>query len=344
MPLKRRDETKELVKQIEETTRKPVEKESVKNIVQVVSTGSTLLDLAISGGRIRGGGIPGGIIAEIFGPSGAGKTSILAEICASAQSRGGVVDFLDPEARLDKEYARIYGVEIDKTNYYRPDTVTDVFDRIWKQEVDPSVINVVATDSLAALSTKMEMEDQDKMGMRRAKEFSEGLRKTARLIKNSNRLIVCSNQVREGSNGEVTPGGQAIRFYSSLRIRIGPPATNANIVRTIKVGDKEVKKVVGIKSQCVVKKSSIDDPFRFCFVSILFGYGVDSIRDELQFVKDTTGVTTYECPDGKTFRGAEATIAYIEEMKLQSALKEKVIDLWQELEDKFKIEREPKKR
>ncbi len=93
-----------------------------------------------------------------------------------------------------------------------------------------------------------------------------------------------------------------------------------------------------------MKKSSVDDPFRSCFISILFGYGIDSIRDELQFVKEVTGATTYECPDGSTYRSIESTIAHIEKMNQQKQLKEKVIDLWQELEEKFKIEREPKNR
>src|SRR5512137_2055750 len=99
------------------------------SVERVVSTGSTLLDLAISGKRRREGGIPGGIIVELYGPSGAGKTAILAEICGSAQKRGGVVKFCDPEARLDQQYTQIYGVSVktDFFDYHRPDTVSELF-------------------------------------------------------------------------------------------------------------------------------------------------------------------------------------------------------------------------
>ena len=185
----RQRKTSDLAREVIEATRGVIEGAMGKRILldKVISTGSSLLDLAISGGRIRGGGIPGGIIIEVFGPSGSGKTAILAELCASAQAKGGDICFLDPEARLDREYCLIYGLSLPDENYYRPDTVTEMFDLIWKWEPPSSgTINVIAADSLAALSTEMEMEDEDKMGMRRAKEFSEGLRKTCRLIANNN--------------------------------------------------------------------------------------------------------------------------------------------------------------
>ena len=163
----------------------------------VVSTGCTLLDLEISGSRIRGGGIPSGIIVEIFGPSGFGKTALLSEISTSGQKRGGYVRLLDPEARIDKQYSKVFGMELDKTDYERPDTVKEVFDFIfgWKPNEPPEgACNIVATDSLAALSSELEMSAKgDKMAGRRiAKDFNEGLRKTCRLIKKNNWLISLS--------------------------------------------------------------------------------------------------------------------------------------------------------
>jgi recombination protein RecA len=311
----------------------------------LLSTGSTLLDLAITGKRSRGGGIPGGILCEVFGPSGAGKTAILAEIAASCQSKGGDVRFLDPEARLDQEYSRIYGAEISQGNYLRPDTVTQMFDMIQNWiPIQSDKINVVAADSLAALSTEMEMGDEDKYGMRPAKEFSMCLRKICRKIANDNWLIVCSNQLREGPKGETTPGGNAIRFYSSLRIRVGPPAQGAKIPKVVTLANgKKVEKIIGIRSQCKIKKSSVDEPFRECFISIIFGYGIDDIRENLQYLKENTGSTTYKVAD-QEFRSMGKAIEYVETNNLQDTLKNEVIDLWSEIEDKFKIERPKKER
>jgi RecA/RadA recombinase len=249
---------------------------------KVVSTGSTLLDLIISGKRIRGGGLPGGIVVEVFGKSSTGKTAILEEIAASTQSRGGEIQYLDPEGRLDSEYAALYGVDITEKNYERPDTVTQLFDLIHSHKFKKEeVINSWLADSLAALSTNMEMEGEDKRGQRRAKEFSEGFRKTCRLIANSRQLVVCSNQVREGEHGEYSPGGLAIPFYSSVRIKTSPvyqKGISTQIKKKENINGKDIEKTVGIRTTCEVIKSSIDDPYRKCNISIIFGYGIDDIR------------------------------------------------------------------
>lgn len=343
--LKRRERAtsiEELAQEVVVESNRPIpEKKPSYDYSKIVSTGSTLLDLTISGNRANGG-IPGGLIVEIFGEPGSGKTAILSEIGASAQKKQGQVMFLDPEARLDQEYARIYGILLESKDYYRPDTVTEMFELIynWKPERE-DVVNVVATDSLAALSTNLEMESADKMGMRRAKEFSEGLRKTARLISNSKWLIVCSNQVREGQYGETTPGGMAIPFYSSLRIRV-------NKTRSIElekdINGKKVKKVIGIESSCFVKKSTVDDPYRECKIYIVFNYGIDNIRGNLQYLKDMTRNTVYDCLDGKTYVSMERAIEYIENNTLQKKLEQQTIDMWREVENKFKTIRKTKER
>src|SRR5574343_580630 len=169
------------------------------NFEFMISTGSTLLDLAISGGAVRGGGVPGGIMLELFGPSGSGKTSLMTEMCSSAQVRGGNVKILDPEGRLNKEYCEKFGLKIDPDDYERPDTVKEVFDFIEeKWDGDKSkVVNIIGCDSIAALSTDMEMESEDKMGGKRAKEFSAGLRKMARIIAGNNKIVVFTNQERQ---------------------------------------------------------------------------------------------------------------------------------------------------
>lgn len=191
----------------------------------VVSTGSTLLDLAISGKRLPFGGVPSGILMEASGSSGSGKSLLLTELAARVQKKGGDALFADPEDRLDKEYASMTGMDVKQQGRYeRPDTVTELFDIYNKWEVDPSKMNIFCGDSLAALSTEMEMSGEDKMGMRRAKEFSEALRKSCRTFKQKNVLMVCSNQIRDGGpNGTKTiPGGNAVPFYSSVRLKLEP--------------------------------------------------------------------------------------------------------------------------
>jgi protein RecA len=314
------------------------------NMDSVVSTGSTLLDLAISGKRRRGGGVPGGIVIEIFGPSSSGKTAILAELCTSVQLSGGSAKFLDPEARLDKEYARIYGMELSKEDYERPDTVEEVFSLIQKwNPPDPSKINIIGADSLAALSTELEVTKGDKMGMKRAKEFSTGFRKTARMITKNNWIIACTNQIRQGDYGETTPGGMAIAFYSSIRLRI---KQREGIEKEIKLKDKKKlhKKTIGIESSVYVKKSSVDDPYREVPIYIIFGYGIDDIRGNLQYCKDMNENTTFICPDGKSYQSLSMAIQWVEKEGLEEKLKEQTIDLWEEIEAKFATERKPKRR
>ena len=248
----------------------------------IISTGSTLLDLNISGGRVRGGGLPGGILVEIFGPSGSGKTVLLSEIAGAVQRQGGEIKFADPEARLNKQFAKIFGLDLYDEDYSRPDTVPEVFGpvRTWKPH-STKVINGIFADSLAALSTDQEMgkDEGDKMGMRRAKEFSEECRKTCRILSQNNYLMVCSNQVRENIGAteyEVkfsSPGGMAIGFYASLRLRAMAPS---KIKKTLsKDGDDDKKKkvperIIGVRTEIEVFKSSIWKPFRKAHVTILF--------------------------------------------------------------------------
>lgn len=327
------------------------------NFEAVVSTGSLLLDLAISGTRVRGGGIPSGIIVEIYGPEASGKTAILSEIIASAQSKGAKTKFLDPEARLDKEYARIYGVELNKDDYERPKTVTEVFDYIYKWKpgpAPPNACHVIGTDSLAALSTRLELdkEEGDKMGMRRGKEFSAGLRKTGILIRENNWLIACTNQIRGGPDGEFTPGGKGIPFWSSIRIRVGPPAKNKYIKEKAIFRERDIENIKGIMSFCTVKKSIVDAPFRTANVYIVFNYGIDDIRANLQYLKYYTKLTKYHVPqtvksniqDSESFQRMEDAIKYTEDNNLELVVREHTIDLWEEIQRIFKEDRKIKVR
>jgi protein RecA len=315
---------------------------------RIISTGSTLLDLAISGGRVRGGGVPGGILIEIFGPSGSGKTVLLSEMGGAVQRQGGEIMFHDPEARIDRQFAKMFGMSIEDKNYSQPDKVPEVFKavRAWEPE-GKGMIHGIFADSLAALSTTQEMENEegDKMGMRRAKEFSEELRKTCRILKQKNYLMACSNQVRvnidAGPYGQkyTTPGGESIGFYSSLRLRTSRPE---RIKQKIKVKGKEETRVIGVVTQVEVFKSSIWKPYHTAPVTILFDYGIDNIRDSLQYLKQYYQSTVYTLEKQPLSKSMEESIIMIEEEVLENQLREEVINVWEIIEDKFKSERKPK--
>lgn len=339
------------------------------NFGTIISTGSTLLDLAISGGRIRGGGLPGGILVEAFGPSSSGKSILLCEIAGAVQRQGGEIIFNDPEARLNKQFARQFDLDVSNMNYSIPDTVPEVFEavRSWKPESKKKdVIHGVFADSLAALSTDMEMKKKegDKMGGRRAKEFSEESRKTCRIIKNKNYLMVCSNQIRQnmdaGPFGQkyTTPGGESIGFYSSLRLRFYSPIqikkTIDNYYIKTKEKDEEDEKkkkknkdvferVLGIETEIEVYKSSVWKPFRTANVIFVFDYGVDDVQANLKFIKDVIKSTVYTTGKTKLDKSLEVSIKMVEQGNLIDELKEETIDLWEEIESKFVSERRPKR-
>ena len=324
-----------------------IEEEVLEGNTEImISTGSTLLDLAICGGRKRGGGIPGGIFVDVFGPSGAGKTVVLCVIAGDIMRKGGDVRFDDPEARLNTEFSKLFGLNMEEISYATPDKVTEIFENIrnW-QPKSATAINGTFTDSLAALSTDMEMDkdDGDKMGMRRAKEFSEGFRKNARILKEKNYIMVASNQVRDNQDmaNKFSPkfkstGGQAIGFYASLRLRVSNPE---KIFKEVKVAGKTVKRAIGVQSTFEVFKNSTWKPYRNAPVTIIFDYGIDDIRENLQYLKDYTGASKYMINDTELNVSLDKSISLVEEKGLQQQLKNAVIDLWEDIESKFSSER-----
>lgn len=350
--MERKINKSKLATQIQQTINMPVKKkrEYDGDMGRVISTGSTLLDLAISGGRIRGGGLPLGILVEIFGPSGCGKTVLLSEIAGAVQRSGGDLTFFDPEARLNQQFARIFGLDTTKLDYKQPSTVTELFQavRAWEPRSKKD-INGIFADSLAALSTDLEIDnkDGDKMGMRRAKEFSEELRKTCRVLANEGYLMVCSNQVRVNVDAGIygqkytTPGGESIGFYSSLRLQARKPS---EIKVKEKVAGKEISRTIGVQSEIRVFKSSIWKPYRTASISILFDYGIDDIRENLQFIKDYTKNTMYTLGGEKLAVSLDNSIRMVEERNAEKELKEEVIDLWEMIESKFEVDRKPKQR
>ena len=273
------------------------------------------------------------------------NTLILTEMAARIQNRGGSVFFADPEDRLDKEYASITGLNIkDQGQYERPDTVTELFDYFNNWEVDPTKMNIFCGDSLAALSTKMEMEDGDKMGMRRAKEFSEELRKCCRMFKKKNTLMVCSNQIRDGGpNGKKTiPGGNAVPFYSTVRLKMSPGYPKSKIKKEKTIKGAKHEKVIGVQSLVTVHKNSLDDPWRKVPLYIIFGYGIDDIRANLHWYKESTNSKKFIVPGGIELATIDKAIEYVEETNLAKKLRIEVRDLWLEIENQFKQNRKPK--
>ncbi len=340
---------KKLKDEIKKVTKEPTPKIQMTpnkgDFENVISTGSTMLDLTISGNRVYGGGIPGGILVEVYGPSSSGKSALLAEMGADVQKKKGDMYFLDPEGRLDKNYAKIYGISIDKDNYSMPNTVTEVMDFIYEWEPkNPKVLNMIGTDSIAALCSRMQMDGTDKRGQAAAKEFSQGLRKVCKMIRDNNWIITFTNQVRQGETGEATPGGMAVPFYASLRLRIGPPAKDKYIKKEATIHGTKSQRILGVKSTVTVKKSSIDDPYRTCPVYIVFGYGIDDIRGNLVYCKQYMGTSGYDVFGDKEYRNINSAIDYIEKNKLHDKLKERTIDLWYEVQEKLSVKREPKQR
>jgi RecA/RadA recombinase len=315
------------------------------NWKHVISTGSTVLDLAISGGRVETGGIPTGILVEIAGDSGSGKTGILTELCASVQAMGGATRFADPEARLDKEYAQITGATIYDEDYFRPKTVTELFALLNEWETNPELPNVFAGDSLAALSTDMEMESEDKMGMRRAKEFSQELRKHCLLLHERNVLLACTNQIRTGNNNtKVTPGGNAVPFYSSLRLFCQPTFQGSKIEVKKKIRGVDQTSIIGIKTQVTCRKNSLDNPFRKADIYVIFGYGVDDVRGNLLFLKENKKDSRFLIGEKDLGATINKAISMVEEGDLEDDLRQETIMLWNEIQEAFNVQRKRKKR
>ena len=192
---------------------------------------------------------------------------------------------------------------------------------------------------------EMGKEEGDKMGMRRAKEFSEELRKTCRIITQRNVLMVCSNQVRQdldaGPYGQKyrSPGGEALGFYSSLRLRcLG--AQKIKVKRILR--GQEHERIVGVKGTVEVFKSSVWKPFHTAEINILFDYGIDDIRANLRFLKTQTKNTVYRVGEVELGKSLDSAIKKVEEMGLEQELKLQTIALWNEIEAQFVEGRKPK--
>lgn len=301
--------------------------ESTHMNVETIPTGSLSLDLAL------GGGVPKGRIIEIYGPESSGKTTLALHIVSEVQRQGGQAAFIDAEHALDPAYARKIGVDVDNLLLSQPDAGEQALE-ITETLVRSNAVDIIVIDSVAALVPRAEIEGEmgdPQMGLQ-ARLMSQALRKLTAAISKSNCTVIFLNQLRMKigvmfGNPETTTGGQALKFYASVRMDI------RRIGSIESAQTEEGKEAVGNRVRVKVVKNKIAPPFKTAEFDILFNEGISKEGDILdlaakyEFVRKAGAFYSYG--EEKLGQGRENSKAYLKENKklaneLDKLVREKV--------------------
>ncbi|MCW8845905.1 MAG: recombinase RecA [Gammaproteobacteria bacterium] len=298
--------------------------------IEVVSSGSLGLDIALGVG-----GLPRGRVVEIYGPESSGKTTLTLHVIAEAQKLGGTCAFVDAEHALDPQYAGKLGVDVDNLLVSQPDTGEQALE-ITDMLVRSGAVDVVVVDSVAALTPKAEIEGEmgdSHMGLQ-ARLMSQALRKLTGNIKRSNTMVIFINQIRMKigvmfGNPETTTGGNALKFYASVRLDI-------RRIGAIKKGDE----VIGNQTRVKVVKNKISPPFKQTEFEILYGEGISRLGEVIDlgvangFI-DKSG-SWYSYKSDRIGQGKENVRQFLKEnpaiaVEIEAAVRAKLMPKRQEL-------------
>ena len=274
--------------------------------VETISTGALTLDLAL------GGGYPKGRVVEVYGPESSGKTTLTLHAIAEVQRRGGVAAFVDAEHALDPVYAASLGVDIENLLVSQPDTGEMALE-IVDQLVRSAAVDIVVVDSVAALTPRAEIEGEmgDLAVGSQARLMSQAMRKITGNIGKSGCTVIFLNQLRlkigvTYGNPETTTGGNALKFYASVRLDI-------RRIQTLKRGTEEY----GIRAKVKVAKNKVAPPFRIAEFDILFGRGIGTLGCLLDLAEETGVVTRkgawYSYEGDNIGQGRDNTIGWLEQ-------------------------------
>ncbi len=283
--------------------------EGQKMAVETFSSGAISLDLAL------GAGIPRGRILEIYGPESSGKTTLSLHIISEAQQLGGQAAFIDAEHALDPEYARRIGVDVDNLLLSQPDSGEQALE-IAETLVRSNAVDVVVIDSVAALTPRAEIEGEmgdAHMGLQ-ARLMSQALRKLTAVIGKSNTTVIFLNQIRMKlgvmfGNPETTPGGNALKFYSSVRMEI-------RSIGKIDAGVGDAKEILGNRVRVKIVKNKVAPPFRTAEFDIMYNRGISHVGDLLdtavkyEFIRKSGAFFAYK--ELKLGQGRESAKGFLE--------------------------------